>query len=178
MRRLICAILAALFVFTGCSNENLPEPSQTNFGDNENTESSSEPALPQYPDESDFYDELYNRNARIVASFDFDEFSVWFAITPIQESYHQYRWDFASGGNRGIPLTVAVVRNSEGRYILVEEIPANLDLQLHEWLFDKLPDELPAMQNHHLEIRGGYMFTNFIDTEIFRGGSSFVVVAL
>ena len=175
MRRLICFVLAAAFILVACSGENLPQLPETYLNGSEDAAYLPEPEMPPaLPPEPDFYDEIWDRGARIVASFDFDEFSIWFAITP-EHSFWQmadgdiYVWDFANGANRGIPLTVAVVRNSEGRYMLVEEVPANLDLRLYDWWFEEMPDRLPWMQNHHLRIQDGYMFTNFIGTGVFRG---------
>ena len=172
MRRFICVILAAAFMLAACAGENLPQPPEAYPNGDEDTGYIRDVEMP--PREPDFYDEIRDRGARIVASFDFEGFSVWFAITPEHRFLQMadgdfYRWDFANGANRGIPLTVAVVRNSAGRYILVEEVPANLDLRLYDWLFDEMPDRLPWMQNHHLEIRDGYMLTNFVGTGVFRG---------
>jgi hypothetical protein len=123
------------------------------------------------PEPPDFYDVLYGRNARIVASFDLEGFSVWFAITPLWDGENS-RWDFANGGNAGIPLTVAVVRESAGRYGLVEELEADLDLRLEEWDFAEMPEEVPQMRNRHLRSVGGYGFTNFFNTGIFSGNEN------
>jgi hypothetical protein len=172
MRRLICTTLAILLIFAGCAPEIEPTPAPSPA-----PVLSEQPALPPEetpPESPDFYEVLYDRNARVVASFDFEEFSVWFAITPVFDTVETSdgvvnRWDFANGPIiQGTPMTIAVVKESAGKYILIEELEAGLDLRPKEWAFEELPDALPQMQNSHLRSVDGFRFTNFNHTDIRR----------
>ena len=171
MRRFIHVALAAMLILAGCSVEYQPEEFGTYSGD---YEAVADPDGPQpsetLPDQPDFYEELRERGSLIVAAFDFDEFSVWLAGTP-QYSFNSISNAYLLHALR--PMTVAVVRNIDGQYTLVEEAELDFSIQPYDLHIQQRPDGiqdlLPRLGNQHLMQRDGYRISD-LEAGIFRGG--------
>ena len=173
MRRLICAMLAATLLLTACSADTPPEESQGALEEyiEEYTIEESEPP----PEQPDFSQELRERGSLITAAFDFEEFSVWFAVTPgwLEDARV---WHIAHPSR---PTIAAVVRNVDGRYILVEEIEIDIRFQPVDWENvgpwpDEIPDAISQVGNRHLVRRDGYQISN-LQADLFFAGPAITV---
>ena len=175
MRRLICAMLAATLLLTACSADTPLEESQGALEEYIQEYTIEESESP--PEQLDFYQELRERGSLITAAFDFEEFSVWFAVTPgfiHMGLVDAYVWHILHPSR---PNIAAIVRNVDGRYILVEEIEVDIHFQPvgHDWWwFDAIPDSIPQVGNQHLVQRDGYRVSD-LQADLFFAGPAITV---
>ncbi|MCL2856094.1 MAG: hypothetical protein FWE19_00005, partial [Oscillospiraceae bacterium] len=119
MRRFVFTVIAAilLLVLAGCSGEYHPKQLEVYADNGEAPAYLDDLQLPEVrPGQADFYEELREHGSLITAAFDFDEFSVWFAITPgyvYSQHLGVYEWNILHPTR---PTIAAVVRNEGDRY--------------------------------------------------------------
>jgi len=179
-------LLAALLMLSGCSSENSPEQTSNNNewalydetdarniqivsdayhvneSDSEQTGAHSlDNETSIAPDFEGFSYELRQRGSLVTAAFDFDEFSVWFTVTP--GLIHFGLWDTYALHilHPAKPTTAAIVHNVDGQYKLVDEIDVNFGFQpvsTQNWYWrpNELPTSFPRVTNRHLVQREGY----------------------
>jgi len=176
MCRFILGCLIAITILAGCSSE-YP---QADLDDNEDAGYTSGQQTTEIPpDQLEFTSELRERGSLITAAFDFEEFSVWFTVTPgyvHMDLVGAYVWHILHPAR---PTTAAVVRNVNELYVLVEEVDVDFRFQPVDWennwyWLRGIPDSIPHLGNQHLVQREGYRVSD-LQADIFLAGPAVAV---